>query len=344
MSVAELVKMSNRYGTDENYVLAGGGNTSFKEDGVMLVKGSGTALGNITAEGFVKMDMPKLAQMLKKAYPEADDEREAAALSDMNAARLPGEEEKRPSVEAILHALFPYRFVLHVHPPMVNGLTCGKNGEAVCRELYGEDVVWVPLTKPGYVLATVCDRLLGEAQKKTGKFPQVILLKNHGIFVAADTVAEIDSLMEGFMARLKAQIKREPDFTPVSGAFTSDVETLNFVKDESSMQPLMNPFTPDHIVYCKHRPLYIAPGDDMEAKLAAYRAENGFAPRIVAVKNTGFFPLAPNGKAAERAMLLWRDAMKVAVYAESFGGANPLPEEFASFILNWEVERYRTAQ
>ena len=129
----KLVEMSNRYGSNSEYVLAGGGNTSYKENGIMYVKCSGTALATITADGFVAMDMAKLTAMLDKKYPEADDEREAAALADMMAARLPSEYSKRPSVEAILHELFPQKYVLHVHPTLVNGLTCGKDGEKIAH-------------------------------------------------------------------------------------------------------------------------------------------------------------------------------------------------------------------
>ena len=156
----KLVEMSNRYGSNKDYVLAGGGNTSYKENGVMYVKGSGTSLATITADGFVAMDMGKLTAMLGKDYPTADDEREAAALADMMAARLPTEYAKRPSVEAILHALFPQKYVLHLHPNMVNGLTCGKDGEKAARELFGDGFVWIPLTKPGYVLACACKSLM----------------------------------------------------------------------------------------------------------------------------------------------------------------------------------------
>ena len=86
MSLNALTEMSRRYGT-ENYVLAGGGNTSFKDTTTLYVKGSGTSLSDIKPEGFVAMDLAKLAQMLHKDYPKSDAARDASALADMMAAR-----------------------------------------------------------------------------------------------------------------------------------------------------------------------------------------------------------------------------------------------------------------
>ncbi len=365
MSINQLVEMSIRYGSDEFYVLAGGGNTSFKENGVMHVKGSGTALGTIKAEQFVAMDMEKLAAMLSKQYPADDDARESEALNDMMESKLEGEENKRPSVEAILHSIFPYKFVLHTHPSLVNGMSCGKDGEKICCDLFGDKAVWVPLTKPGYVLSTVCSKLFDENLKKTGTFPQIVILQNHGIFVSADTVEAIDAIMADVMAKLKGKVTENPDFSKVDydtqktdellqifknlysdsgkacGVFCTNKQTLEFLKDDESYHELVKPFTPDHIVYCKHTPLFVAYGDDYSECFKRYIDANGFAPKIVAVKGLGFFALGMNEKEAETAKILFLDAMKVAVYTRSFGGIFPLPDDFTQFILNWEIESYR---
>lgn len=365
MSLSYLVEMSNRYGKNEEFVLAGGGNTSYKENGVMYVKGSGTSLASVNAEQFVKMDMQKLSAMLEKEYPADDDAREAAALLDMMAARLPGEEAKRPSVEAILHAIFPQKFVLHTHPAMVNGLSCGKDGEDVCRKLFAGEAVWIPLTKPGYILAAVCRGFFKEHTNTTGSFPQMVILQNHGLFVAADTVGEIDALMETVMGKLKEKAGTPPDFSKVQfdaeaacetapalrmlyagdggacAVFHTDAQTLKFVRDEQSMRDLFAPFTPDHIVYCKHTPLFVDKDADYRDEFNRYKNTHGFAPKIVAVRGLGFFALGKSKKEADVAKLLFLDAMKVAVYARAFGGVNPMPEDFVNFILNWEVENYR---
>jgi len=374
MSLNMLVEMSRRYGLNEDYVLAGGGNTSFKTENVMHVKGSGTALSTISAEQFVAMDLARLRNMITHEYPDSlsDDEKEAKSLASMMASRLPGEEQKRPSVEAILHAIFPHKFVLHVHPALVNGLTCGRDGEAKCKELFGDKVIWVDLTQPGLGLAKTCAALFSEYEADFGKPPQIIILKNHGIFVAADSVDEIDTLMEYVVSTLEKAVSDVPDFDHTSfdrkkacaiapalrmlnsssgksvSLFECNKTAATFFCDEESMRPLMQPFTPDHIVYYGDEPLFI--GDtkpdtltaDIRDAFTAYVERKGYKPGIAVVKGLGFFALGGDLKEAERARLLFLDAIKIATYSKSFGGFSPLPEEFVEFILGWEVERYRS--
>jgi len=370
MKPDDLVEMSNRYGKNEEYVLAGGGNTSFKENGVLYVKGSGSQLSDIKPEQFVAMDIGKLLEMIVREYPASmsDSEREKNALADMMAARLPGEEEKRPSVEATIHAMFPYKFVLHVHPPLINGMTCGKTGEDVFKDLFVEKAVWIDLIKPGLILAQTCNRVFTEYAKKTGKYPDIVILQNHGIFVAADTVEEIDKIMEFVVNKLNNHVKEVPCFDSVkydkvlvdsitqklkqicsnSGdeiaavLFCTNKQVLEFLSNKESFGPISTSFTPDHIVYCKDEFLFIEPDSDIEKEFNAYKTKNGYNPKIAAVSGLGFFAFSENQRDAERAKILFLDLIKVAVYAKSFGGINPLPGEFTDFILNWEAEAYRS--
>ena len=224
----KLVEFSRKYGSDPELVLAGGGNTSMKENGVLYVKGSGCSLSTIQAENFVAMDLEKLLSVLKKEYPASDREREAMFLADVSAAKLPGEEQKRPSVEALLHALFPQRYVLHLHPALVNGLTCGVAGEKTARELF-PSAIWVNACKPGYTLA----KLLSD---QIGPDTDTVLLQNHGVFYAAETPEELEKLLQGMMDVLKAQLP---------GELPEELEDVDLSK----------PFTPDHIVYCGVGPM-----------------------------------------------------------------------------------------
>jgi len=374
MSIETLVEMSNRYGKNAEYVLAGGGNTSFKSSGVMYVKGSGTALSTITAEQFVAMDLPLLHELVKREYPAklGSEEREEKALADMMAARLPGEEQKRPSVEVILHAIFPYKLVLHVHPALVNGMTCGIGGEESCRQLFGDKAVWIGLTQPGLGLAQLCNSVFNEYEERSGSYPQIVILKNHGIFIAADTVEHIDKLMEFVMDALKSRVTEFPDFSEIdydvdltcaiapalrmlygsadSGAFSGLSSVMfstnkcvkSFVSSVEAFKPLSRAFSPDHTVYYKSEPLFIAPDADLAVAFDEFIQRKGFSPKIVAVRDLGIFALGTDRKDAERALILFLDAVKIATYAKSFGGACPLPDDFIDFIMDWEVEKYRT--
>ena len=368
MDLGVLLEMSHRYGADEDYVLEGGGNTSVKENGVLYVKGSGTHLSNITMEQFVAMDLERLWGMLELPPVQdlSDEERDARTLSAMMAARLPGEGAKRPSVEAALHALFPYRYVLHVHPPLINGLTCGADGEASCGLLFGDRAVWIGLTQPGFALAQTCKGAFARHKKKTGAHPRIVLMENHGVFAAADTVAGIDSIMEHVAEAIRGCVAEEPDFGEAafdmelassiertvrmlyagdggtaSAIFCTNKQVCEFVAGAEAFRPLTRLFLPDHILYCMDEPLFIGTEADIAVGFSDYAARKGFLPRIVAVRGLGFFALGSNEKTARQAKMLFLDAIKVAVYARAFGGARPLPDWFVKSISNSEAGRYR---
>ncbi|MCL2628169.1 MAG: class II aldolase/adducin family protein [Oscillospiraceae bacterium] len=296
MSLDCLVEMSNRYGADEQYVLLGGGNTSYKDGNVMYVKGSGTPLATIAADEFVAMDLQLLRDTLSFEYPAemSAAEIEAKSFDLIMDARLSGQEAKRPSVESILHALFPYKYVLHVHPTLVNGLTCSVNGEQEMQRLFGEashyPAVWVLSKPPGPGLA----RELAEVLTVTGgrnpcegegfvtDFPKLAFLQNHGIFIAADSVGEIDDIMAYVMDKLTACVTEFPDFTDVP----PDVDTLELMN---------NPLTPEQALYF----------------LGSFRSREKDVQTLIL------------------------NACKIAVYAKSFGGANPLGEDVVKTMLEF---------
>jgi len=252
-----LTGMSNRYGGDPRYVLAGGGNSSWKYGGEMYIKSSGVSLATITSEGFAGMDRQKLNLIMRKPYDRGDDaKREAEVLADMMGARLPGYENLRPSVETPLHNLFPYEFVLHLHPAIVNGMTCGINGEAAARELFGDNIIWIPEYKPGYELSKLCMKMIDEYTGAYGGPPRVIFLQNHGVFAAADSVREIDAIYAEIMDKLDeyAVIKPVADSpywkldSSDSGYLIAGVQAGSIVDRLSSMP------SPPSVVYYSGNP------------------------------------------------------------------------------------------
>ena len=348
--------MSNKYGSNSAYVLAGGGNTSFKDDEFLYVKGSGTALATIKPDEFVKMERDLLAGIRTKKYPADEAACEAAVLEDMMYARVKGE-NRRPSVETVLHDLMEYSFVLHLHPAKINGLTCSKNGRETAMDLF-PDAIWIDNSKPGYTLAMLCMKKINEYKAVNGRCPQIIILENHGIFFAADTTVEIDALVKRVMNTIGALVKTEPDFSevefdvdrvtavaPALRMLTGDgaPATVRFFtcKAVLDFDPSTLAFTPDHIVYCKAAPLVCGDGDDLRKKYEEYVAKWGVKPRIVIYRGLGAFACASDMKGALTAESVFLDAVKIASYAASFGGVSPMPEWLQTFIINWEVESYR---
>ena len=360
MQLDKLLTMSHKYGSDEDYVLAGGGNTSYKENGVMAVKASGTILATIDEAGFVFMDTGKLIGLLNNVYPKDDSKREALVLQDMMAARLVDQGEKRPSVESVLHALFEQAYVLHLHPAMVNGMTCGRQGAKHCERLFSEEALWIPLAKPGFILSKVCSERFLEYKNQHKRPVDIVFLQNHGLFVAGDTIEEIDAKMEKVMRRVADCIDRKPDssdYYPEHIDMDDDIETAvaddwvkirtvnkevaNYAEDDKTMAVLMNPFTPDHIVYCKDQPLYVKDKKQTKQLFDSYVADKAYQPRIIVVKDSGLYACGESIKVAETALKVFVDGVRIAVYSESFGGPLGLDAEFTQFILNWEIESYR---
>jgi len=212
-ALAYLVSVSRRYGADPEWVLAGGGNTSLKTADRLYIKASGFALATIGEDGFCEIDRTKLDAMWRRQYPSESKAREAAVLADLFAARVPGE-EKRPSVETLLHSLFPQTYVVHTHPALINGLTCGKDGERVFNQLFSDEAIWVPFIEPGYTLAKAVSLKFDAFVAEKGLAPRFMLMQNHGFLAAADTIEEIDRISNSVMRRLREFIAERQGLPP----------------------------------------------------------------------------------------------------------------------------------
>ena len=365
-NLESLVEFSNRYGSDPSFVLAGGGNTSFKNSDNLWVKGSGTALSTITKDGFVKMNRERLSDIWRVEYSDDPETRESEVLAALMDAREAGEDKKRPSVETLFHDLFPQSFVLHVHPAVVNGVLCSKEGKETIKKLF-PDSIWIDACEPGYVMASAFRKALLKYKKATGKDADLVFHQNHGVFFAASTAKRLDALVKHVITSIKNEIKIKPDFsdkaidldTAASIApvlrmlynengnarvvFKTNKQILKFSSREE-FKKIKRPLSPDHIVYCKAEPLYInnyAPAA-IKHKFDEFKTTLGFAPKIVFAENIGMFALGSTFKEANTASELMFDAMTVVTYAENFGGVLPMSKKLTDFIVNWEVEKYRS--
>jgi len=367
MGINELITLSRRYGADPEFVLGGGGNTSWKDDSTLHVKASGVALGTIDESGFASLNLAAVRSVLDRDFPSDSSARESQVLAALMAARLPGQ-TMRPSVETILHALFPYAYIVHTHPALANGLLCSARGPLESARLFGGKVLWIDYTTPGYVLSKALKDAFAGLGSAGEPVPRIVFLQNHGVFVAADEPAEIEAIYAFIFGAIQANVTETPQLAPL-GAETSwpdsgnierqlgtvapgsilrrawNPEAARFLASAEAFAPLSDPFTPDHIVYAGARPLYLAAEDWklLPGLWKEFTEREGFAPRIVAVRSLGVFAIGASPKAADLALALFSDAMKIARYSFSFGGPKHMATADVEFIKRWEVEQYRSS-
>src|SRR3954465_5327726 len=167
-------------GRDPRLVLHGGGNTSVKTRiadlngdavDVLCVKGSGWDMGSIEPAGLPAV---RLAPLLKLRARERLSDEEMVRLQRAN---LIDPAAPTPSVEALLHAFIPHKFIDHTHSTAVLALTDQVDGEALCREVYGARVGYVPYLMPGFGLAKAAAQVFDLDSSVEG-----LILVKHGIF------------------------------------------------------------------------------------------------------------------------------------------------------------------
>lgn len=380
--IEDLIAISRKFGQDSRFVIAGGGNTSYKDENRLWVKASGHALATITEDGFAVLDRALLNEMGEKAYNEDTAIREEQVKNDLSVACIT--KDRRPSVETSLHNCMGFAFVVHLHPTLVNGLMCSVNAEAACKEIF-PDALYIEYTDPGYTLfKKVYDRIKAYKAEK-GKEPQVIFLQNHGIFVGGDTTAEIEGIYSEVLGKLEAKVAALPEgWSEVSPTVTDVIpairqmlsrsgrgfKTLKVTKNalvdffiegcsvtstgsatdcsgKSGFDKIAKPFTPDIIVYCKSSYIFIEAESDeeilkqAEEEIEAFVSGKGYTPKVLLIKGIGLIAMGDSSRNAQIITDVFTDAMKVAFYAQSFGGEHPMERAWIDFIDNWEVENYR---
>ena len=372
--IQELIEISRFYGANSDYVIAGGGNTSFKTADRLWVKASGTTLGEITESGFAVLDRAKLARIAVNKYSGNSDQREQEIKTDLFRASVEPEKLLRPSVETSMHDIIRYRSVVHTHPTLVNALLCSQFAETEAKKMFGNDVVYVPYTDPGYVLFKKVESELQKYRESHDNDPHIILLENHGIFVSADTTAEIRAIYSEVMAKIEAKIanKQKIEALPVddkvaeimpairmllSTGNTAKIATIRnntliagFCKDAQTFADVSLPFSPDIIVYCKARPIFVENTEtatgaiaEFQEKLEQYRKSYGYDPKMILLKGLGLIGVEDNYRSASIALDVFEDLMKISLYSNNFGGPHFMNDQEISFIDNWEVENYRRA-
>jgi len=303
-------------GGDPALVLHGGGNTSVKtkakdllgdEVDVICVKGSGWDMGDIEPPGLPAVKIAPLRRLL--ALDKLSDE----DMVNYQRINLLDSSAPNPSVETLLHAFLPHKFVDHTHSTAVLALTDQPEGEALARDTFGSRMAYVPYTIPGFALA----KSVAEIYAANPKVQGLILLR-HGIFTFAEGPREAYELMIEMVTLAEEQLKRgkktlvqanlPPRLASVAhiapvlrGAsavvndkkdgvakrqilcFRSNGKILNYVNGaEVARYSQQGVATPDHTIRTKNWPLVVpAPEADKFAdwEKSARAAVEGFAAR-----------------------------------------------------------------
>lgn len=374
------VYSSRLLGKDKSLVLHGGGNTSVKiseknlfgkTEVILYVKGSGWDLELIAAEGYapVKLDHLKL---LSKLPFLSDPDMVNELVTNMTRSSAPV-----PSVEAILHAIIPFKFVDHTHANSIITLTNSPNGEEIIRKLYGDKVIIVPYIMPGFDLARVCAKYLddGLVSNTIG-----MVLLNHGIFSFGNTAKESYERMIELVTEAETYLKSKNawDITNISAPSKANIsieiaELRRKVSDiigepivlcrfnEASIMSFVNrvdinkianqgPATPDHVIRTKRLPLI---GRNFSLYIDNYKSyfiENNklskghknildSAPRVILDPDIGMCTVGRTAKNAHVVADIYKNTIEIIQRSELLGGYSALSAKDIFDVEYWDLEQ-----
>ncbi len=315
-----LRSLSARVGADPLLVQAAGGNTSLKQDGVLWIKASGTWLKDaIGRDIFVPVQLDDMLKGLSEQDPRCETCVEFVR-KDLNTDSL------RPSIETTVHGLMPQKVVLHVHCVNTIAHAIQEDAETILlQKLKGFDWAFVPYARPGLPLArAISARLRAETD--------VLVLGNHGLVVAADSVAEAEQLLEKVCMVLelpaihspvpkKVELEKVAAGTDYVPANDGEVHALAMAPDVLS-RGRDKVFYPDHVVFL---------GDGV--------ATNFFnSPPLVALEGVGTL-VHRQAKTAVEAM--GRCLADVLRRIPSGTALRALSSADLYALTHWEAEKYR---
>jgi rhamnose utilization protein RhaD (predicted bifunctional aldolase and dehydrogenase)/NAD(P)-dependent dehydrogenase (short-subunit alcohol dehydrogenase family) len=374
------VYTSRLLGRDKSLVLHGGGNTSVKieesnlfgeKEEVLYVKGSGWDLETIEAPGFapVKLDyLRRLASLPKLSDPQMVNELATHTLR----AGAPA-----PSVETILHAILPHKYVDHTHADAVLSVSNSPDGEKRIRDIYGDKVVVIPYIMAGFDLAAYCAR---EFPKQKTKNTVGMMLLSHGVFsFAADAkesyelMIELVSMAEKYLAakkawsvglppaaaaafkreeaaKLRSDVSRAAGF-PMLCRCNDSPHFLGFARHPDVARISQSgPATPDHVIRTKPLPML---GKNVAGFTSAYKSY--FEKNAKAAKDPKTmldpaprmaldpeFGLAAFGRTAKDVGIvedLYEHTVEVILRAEALGGWQALEDKHTFDIEYWDLEQ-----
>lgn len=380
-ALGQRVYTSRLLGRNPALVLHGGGNTSVKVTekdyfgdsvDICYVKGSGWDLATIEREGFAPVRMAALLKMAQ--LPTMTDEdmvlQQRAAMTNPNAPAA--------SIEAILHAILPFKFVDHSHANAISALTCAADGEKRTQELFGKKVLVLPYVMPGFILAKQVFEVLQKTDLRKEGIEGIVLLK-HGLFTFADDAKasyekhiELVTKAEQFLsnraipgpsvpagagmpllqlAKLRQLVSKTRGFPQIARLSTSEAALTYSALPNIADCGARGPLTPDHSIRTKRIPAVL--GDDHAASIQTFAAnyESYFkahatnqtmldaAPRFAVWPGNGVVSFGDTLKDAKIVADIAESTAATVALGERTGGWAPLSEKDIFDIEYWDLEQ-----
>jgi len=357
------VYTSNLLGRSDELVLHGGGNTSVKTriegEDILLVKGSGWDLVSIKAEGFSPVKMKTLLEMAElKALSDSD------MVSGQKAAMI-DKEAPNPSVEAILHAIIPFKVVDHTHADAIVTISNSKYGKEHIAKLFPNFLI-VPYIMPGFILASKINEMI---QDMDWSKCEGIILHNHGIFTFDDDakrsyekMIEAVSLAEEFLEENAAVDLDEIEAQDFDVSlleidkFMHINQTplaLNYASQENLRTAVTRGvLTPEHIIRTKRIPLVVEDSDVDDAlkhfKVAYETYFNAYKeneimldpnPKYAVIKNFGVVSFGKTQKEADVINDVVSHTMMAVMRADKLGGYKSISIPDSFDMEYWELEQ-----
>lgn len=333
--IEELVSFSRELGATAELVQAAGGNTSIKVGDTLLVKASGQWLADARRESFVEVDLPALRAGLAKAEQE-----------DFSAfCRTGSASALRPSIETPLHAVIPQRVVIHVHSVAAIAWAVRADAEQrLAERLAGVRWRWVPYRRPGLELTRAVEAVLHDK-------PEVLLLQNHGLLVAAADVAGARALLHEIERRLACPCAVPAPLDRSMLQKLAERWDLQLPVHEQVHQLALDPWQcrlasegvlyPDHVVFLGAAPLVCRADENRQAATAVFQERFATAPAWYLVPGIGILVARGTLQAVQEMLLC------AALVIERIPPETPiryLEVGEIGELLNWDAEKYRQAR
>ncbi len=217
-----LLYRSNLLGSDRSVTNFGGGNTSAKLEcpdpltgrltEVLWVKGSGGDLGTMKADGFATLYMDKF-RSLEAFFKGPDSDSVLVPLYAHCAFDL---NPRAASIDTPLHGLIDRAHVDHMHPDAVIAIAAAADGQALTKEIFGNEIGWLPWLRPGYELGLRLRQFVQQNPRARG-----VILEAHGLFTWGDTSRECYDNTIDVINRATAWLARKSDGRKPFGTTTT---------------------------------------------------------------------------------------------------------------------------